>query len=138
MTRPSVSLMPRPGRPSLGTVATGVHGLADSVPAVVRQQPVAGAARCPADRVAQIPHLVPDPGRIDAAGQGGLGGVDQGLVRRVRCTHDEADRRVAAPALEKRAAVHAEQVTVLEPVVVGDAVHHGVVDRRADHPGKRD
>ncbi|GAA2373621.1 hypothetical protein GCM10010404_31370 [Nonomuraea africana] len=48
----------------------------------------------------------------------------------------EADRGVAGPAVEFGSAVDADQVAVAQAVVVGDAVHEGVVTEAQITPGK--
>jgi len=74
---------------------------------------------------------------LDPAGQGGIRGIDEGLIHRIGCSHDEADGRIAAPALQECPAINAEQITVLEFVSVGDSVDHRIIHAGTDHAGKR-
>ena len=75
------------------------------------------------------------PGRAAAmpGGEGRLGRRDQLRVAVGGRPDAEGDGGVAHPAVQGGAGVHAEQVAVAQPVVAGDAVQRGVVDRRADH-----
>ena len=65
------------------------------------------------------------------------GGRDQVEVLLARRTDDDAERGVGDPAVDAGGEVDAEQVAVLERVVVGESVQDRVVDRRAEHLAER-
>ena len=73
----------------------------------------------------------------DAGRESPAGGVDQPQVLVAGRADHEADRRVGDPAVDGRCEVEAQQVAVLQPVVVGESVQHGVVDRGADDLAER-
>ncbi|GAP58045.1 hypothetical protein AHiyo1_10150 [Arthrobacter sp. Hiyo1] len=104
------------------------------MPAVIGEDPVAAALGFSANGVRKVAHLVSNPGSVDTAGEGGVGGIDQFLVHRIRGAHNETDCRVPAPALHEGPAIDAQQIAILQHIPVRDAVHHGVVDARADDP----
>ena len=98
-------------------------------PPWLASRPYPAAAGGRGDRVPDVAERVAGPHRGDARRQRRVRRLDQRGVLRAWRSHDEAARRVAAPAAQRRAEVDGHQVAVGEHLAVGDAVHDGVVDR---------
>jgi hypothetical protein len=98
---------------------------------MISQHAVASGPDSVGDGRADVAEPVARLGGRDAPVQRRVGGRDQGEVLRAWPADHEADRRVAAPVLEEGPAVDTDQVAVGELGLVGDAVHHRVVDAGA-------
>ena len=64
--------------------------------------------------------------------------IEQRFHLRSDLTHTESVARITTEAVEQRATIDRDDVTVLEHgLVVGYAMHHNIVDRCADAGGER-
>jgi hypothetical protein len=106
----------------VGDVRVLVHGAADAVAAEVRGDAVPACLAELADRGRDVAEPTARPRRGDPRHQGRLGRRDQFRVPFGRRPDGERDGGVTHPAVERRAGVHAQQVTVAQPVVAGYAV----------------
>src|SRR5205814_7937800 len=88
------------------------------------------------DGVADVADPAAEAGSGQAAPHGLLGHLEEPLQLGRDLTDRERDGRVAVPALEDRAAVEGDDVTLAQHLVLArDAVDDLVVDRRADGGG---
>ena len=120
----------------VGDVRLAVHGAADAVPAELE-----------VDAEARSPGHVTDGRRDVAEPVAGLRCCDAGLKRAAggrdqasllaRRPDDDAERGVGDPAIDTRREVDADEVAVLQHVVVGETVQDRVVDRGAQDLAKR-
>jgi hypothetical protein len=114
-----------------------VHRAADPVPALVGVDAAATRAPHRTDRRGDVAHAVTDDGRRDAGRQRALRRRHQLHVLRPRRTDREGDRSIPHPAVQHRAGVHAQQVTVVQHLGGRDPVQRHVVDRQAHHARER-
>jgi Helix-turn-helix domain len=114
-----------------------VHRGADAVAAKPVRHPVPESAGDGLDRVGDVAQPRTGPGRRDAGGEGGVGGLDESDRVGVEVTDADGHGRVAVVPVHICAAVDGEQVAGAQRAAVRDAVHDRVVDRQAEHAGVR-
>ena len=115
-----------------------VHDVADAMAAEFEVHRVAVFRRHFADRVGDITQTVAGNGFGDARGERLLGGLDETQVTWILVfANHEADGRVTHPAVDADGEVEADQIAVLERVVIRHTVQRRIVDRNADVMGER-
>ena len=126
-----------PGLAVVGHMWIAVHDATDAVPAEVGVDLVAVRAGDLRDRVRDVTDPLADHGRRDRGIQRPLGGVDDREILVARRADDERDRRIGDPAVDRHREIERDEVAVLDRVVEGEAVQHGIVDRGADDLAER-
>src|SRR5262245_11978960 len=124
------------GVPVVRDVRLLVHGPADAVPDELADDRVAVGLGMRLDGPAYVPQALAG----HAGGYGALQGLARDTHQRLGGWGHVADRdgtrRIAAPAVLEGPEINGQNVTRLEHhVPAGDAVHHHLVDRGADHGG---
>ena len=122
----------------VGHMRIAVHDMADAMAAELQVDRVSVGTGHVAHGAGHVTQAVAGLGGGDGGGERLLGALDQTQVLRVLLLADhEADGGVRHPAVDTDRQVKAQQIAVLQRVVIGHAMQHGVVDGGADVVGER-
>lgn len=118
--------------PAVLNVGLLVHGLSDSVSAVVVRAAIPGERHHRIDGGADITKMSARNHRCDASCERPVGGVNEQLGRSRPASDEHRERRISVPTVHDCSTVDRQQIAFVEYTLAGDAVDHFVVHRRTD------